>query len=79
MPEIYLDSNASAPIDPRVAAVMRPLLDGPFANPSAPHLGGRASRVTGNVHLPDGTQLGGITQARWQSASPTSRPLVCAR
>ena len=41
---IYLDYNASTPIDPRVAAVMRTLLDGPFANPSATHAGGRAAR-----------------------------------
>lgn len=38
---IYLDYNASTPIDPRVAAVMRPLLEGPHANPSATHAGGR--------------------------------------
>ncbi len=42
---IYLDYNASTPIDPRVAAVMRPLLDGPYANPSATHSGGRAARA----------------------------------
>jgi len=42
---IYLDYNASTPIDPRVAAVMRPLLDGPFANPSATHQGGRSARA----------------------------------
>jgi len=42
---IYLDHNASTPIDPRVAAVMRPLLDGPFANPSATHPGGREARA----------------------------------
>jgi cysteine desulfurase len=42
---IYLDYNASTPIDPRVAAVMRPLLDGPFANPCATHPGGRAARA----------------------------------
>jgi cysteine desulfurase len=41
---IYLDYNASTPIDPRVAAVMRTLLDGPYANPSATHAGGRAAR-----------------------------------
>lgn len=38
---IYLDYNASTPIDPRVAAVMRPLLEGMFANPSATHQSGR--------------------------------------
>ena len=45
MTGIYLDYNASTPIDPRVAAVMRPLLDGPYANPSATHQGGRAARA----------------------------------
>jgi cysteine desulfurase len=38
---IYLDHNASTPIDPRVATVMRSLLAGPFANPSANHADGR--------------------------------------
>jgi cysteine desulfurase len=42
---IYLDYNASTPIDPRVAVVMRPLLDGPFGNPSATHAGGRAAHA----------------------------------
>ncbi len=41
MSEIYLDHNASTPIDPRVADVVRRLLDGPYANPSALHPGGR--------------------------------------
>ena len=45
VPEIYLDYNASTPIDPRVAAVMRPLLDGPFANPSATHPRGREAHA----------------------------------
>ncbi len=45
VPDIYLDHNASTPIDPRVVAVMRPLLDGPFANPSATHSGGRTARA----------------------------------
>ncbi len=42
---IYLDYNASTPIDRRVAAVMRPLLDSPFANPSATHPAGRAAHA----------------------------------
>ncbi len=42
---IYLDYNASTPIDPRVAEVMRPLLDGPHANPSATHAGGREAHA----------------------------------
>jgi cysteine desulfurase len=43
--DIYLDYNASTPIDPRVAAAMQDLLDGPFANPSATHAGGRAAKA----------------------------------
>ncbi|MEX1171672.1 MAG: cysteine desulfurase family protein [Chloroflexota bacterium] len=45
MTAIYLDYNASTPIDPQVAGVMRSLLDGPFANPSALHAGGREARA----------------------------------
>jgi len=37
MPKIYLDYNASTPIDPMVAAAMRPFLDGAFGNPSSVH------------------------------------------
>jgi len=43
--DIYLDCNASTPIDPRVAEVMRALLGGPHENPSAIHAGGRAARA----------------------------------
>jgi cysteine desulfurase len=42
---IYLDYNASTPIAPRVAVVMRRLLDGPYANPSALHAGGREAHA----------------------------------
>jgi cysteine sulfinate desulfinase/cysteine desulfurase-like protein len=34
---IYLDFNASTPIDPSVAAAMRPLLEGGYGNPSSGH------------------------------------------
>jgi cysteine desulfurase len=34
---IYLDYNASTPIDPMVAAAMRPFLEGAFGNPSSGH------------------------------------------
>jgi cysteine desulfurase len=34
---IYLDYNVSTPIDPDVAAAMRPLLDTAFGNPSSGH------------------------------------------
>ena len=35
MTSIYLDYNASTPIDPAVAAAMRPFLDEAFGNPSS--------------------------------------------
>ena len=41
---IYLDYNATTPTDPRVAAVMAPLLTGCFGNPSSPHAYGRRAR-----------------------------------
>ncbi|MCP1846042.1 cysteine desulfurase [Bradyrhizobium sp. USDA 4524] len=34
---IYLDYNASTPVDPAVAEAMRPFLDGAFGNPSSGH------------------------------------------
>lgn len=34
---VYLDYNASTPIDPAVAAVMRPLLESDYGNPSSGH------------------------------------------
>jgi cysteine desulfurase len=37
MTSIYLDYNASTPIDPAVAAAMRPFLDQAFGNPSSGH------------------------------------------
>ena len=37
MQRIYLDYNASTPIDPAVTAVMRPLLDEGYGNPSSGH------------------------------------------
>ncbi|UWU18025.1 cysteine desulfurase (plasmid) [Rhizobium sullae] len=37
MTPIYLDYNASTPIDPTVAAAMRPFLDEAFGNPSSGH------------------------------------------
>src|SRR5262245_56706638 len=37
MQRIYLDYNASTPIDPAVAAAMRPFLEGHYSNPSSDH------------------------------------------
>lgn len=37
MASIYLDYNASTPIDPAVVKIMRPLLEGAYGNPSSGH------------------------------------------
>jgi len=38
--QIYLDYNASTPIDPQVAAVMRQAIQDAFGNPSSTHWAG---------------------------------------
>src|SRR5262245_53108568 len=45
MASIYLDHNASTPIDPAVAAAMRPFLNEPFGNPSAGHWASRPAKA----------------------------------
>jgi cysteine desulfurase len=45
MREIYLDYNASTPIDPVVADAMQPLLKGPFGNPSSGHWAGTPAKT----------------------------------
>jgi len=42
---IYLDHNATTPLDPRVLDAMLPYLTGPFGNPSSVHRYGRAARA----------------------------------
>jgi len=42
---IYLDNNATTPIDARVREVMWPCLGEKFGNPSSPHAAGRAARA----------------------------------
>ncbi len=44
-PPIYLDYNASTPLDPEVAAEMRPLLETAYGNPSSLHWAGRPARA----------------------------------
>ncbi|WP_338486127.1 cysteine desulfurase family protein [Streptomyces sp. SCSIO 75703] len=41
---VYLDHNATTPVDPRVAAAMEPYLTGHFGNPSSGHHYGEAPR-----------------------------------
>ena len=45
MRDIYLDFNASTPIDSAVAAAMRPLLEGTFGNPSSSHWAGTPAKA----------------------------------
>jgi cysteine desulfurase len=44
MPRLYLDDNATTNLDPRVRAVMEPLLAAPLGNPSSLHAEGRRAR-----------------------------------
>jgi cysteine desulfurase len=45
MREIYLDYNASTPIDPSVANAMRPFLESTFGNPSSRHWAGNPAKA----------------------------------
>ena len=56
MNDIYLDYNATTPIDPLVAEAMLPYVHGLFGNPSSGHFLGRSARA-------------GVDQARAQVAS----------
>jgi cysteine desulfurase len=42
---IYLDNNATTPLDPRVREAMLPFLGDGFGNPSSPHAAGRTARA----------------------------------
>ncbi len=42
---IYLDNNATTPVDPRVREAMLPFLGENFGNPSSSHAAGRAARA----------------------------------
>src|SRR6516165_3182405 len=44
MARIYLDYNASTPVDPAVVAAMRPWLEGEFGNPSSDHWASTAAK-----------------------------------
>jgi cysteine desulfurase len=45
MARVYLDYNASTPIDPEVIAVMRPLLEADYGNPSSGHWAAAPARA----------------------------------
>jgi cysteine desulfurase len=44
MAPVYLDYNASTPIDPAVVAAMRPFLEGAYGNPSSGHWASAAAK-----------------------------------
>src|SRR3954447_20305593 len=44
MKAIYLDHNATTPLDPRVLEAMLPFLSAGFGNPSSAHASGRQAR-----------------------------------
>ena len=45
MTPIYFDYNASTPIDPAVATIMRPLLESAYGNPSSGHWAGASAKA----------------------------------
>jgi cysteine desulfurase len=45
MSPIYLDYNATTPVDPAVAEAMRPFLTDHFGNPSSSHAFGQAAQM----------------------------------
>ncbi len=45
MPRVYLDHNATSPLDPRVREAMLPWLGASFGNPSSVHAFGQAARA----------------------------------
>ena len=46
MKRVYLDHNATTPLDPRVFEAMRPYMTGAFGNASSPHSYGRLAKQT---------------------------------
>lgn len=67
MTEIYLDYNISTPVDGRVAATMRPLLDDALISHPA-FIGGRARRRS-----PSNSR-----RSRWQLCSAYGRKRTCS-
>jgi len=60
---VYLDYNATTPIDPRVAAAMQPFLSGGYGNPSSPHrLGRQAREAVDRARLQVATCLGSLPE-----------------
>ena len=62
---IYLDHNATTPLDPRVLEAMLPVFRETYANPSSPHLAGRAAaELVDRARAQVGELLGAPTGAQ---------------
>ncbi len=75
MTSIYLDYNASTPIDPRRADAMRPFLDGAFGNPSSGHWAGAPAKPRSSSARP-GRRLLGCEPTRSCSPAAAARPTI---
>ena len=60
MSDIYLDYNATTPIDPQVAEAMLPYVHGLFGNPSSGHAFGLAAREGVGPGAAAGGRLAGL-------------------
>lgn len=60
MKPIYLDYNATTPLDPAARAAMLPFLDEHFGNPSSAHT--RAGAAPGSENVPSAVALGAACQ-----------------
>lgn len=75
---IYLDHNATTPLDPRVLEAMLPYLGGPYGNPSSVHRYGRAARDAVEAARVQVAALAGAQPAEvvWTSGGTESNNLA---
>jgi cysteine desulfurase len=83
---IYLDNNATTPMDPRVREAMLPFLGELFGNPSSPYTAGRAARdaveeARGNVAALIGADPDGVvfTSGGTESINTAVRAALAAQ
>ena len=75
---IYLDHNATTPLDQRVLEAMQPYLTGPYGNPSSVHRYGRAARDAVEAARVQVAALAGAQPAEvvWTSGGTESNNLA---
>jgi cysteine desulfurase len=71
---IYLDYNATTPVDPAVTEAMQPYLSTMFGNPSSDHYYGHGPRVALEQARDQVTALIGLPAAESCSPGPAPRP-----